>query len=92
MLKVATMWARIRQFGEVSLDTPALALDVRAFYSHQGFRSIQVERLAGRDYDSVIMSRSIAPGPRSQDGVVRRATELAASALELEGRRVVEPS
>ena len=82
MLKVATTWARIRQFGELSLDTPALALDVRAFYSSQGFRLIRVERLAGREYDSVIMSRSIAPGPRTQDGVIRRATELAALAQE----------
>jgi GNAT superfamily N-acetyltransferase len=91
MLKVATMWARIRQFGEVSLDTPALALDVRAFYSHQGFRLIQVERLAGREYDSAIMSRSIAPGTRTQDGVIRRATQLAALAQDASDQAACSP-
>jgi len=80
LLEVATMWARMRQFSEIALDTPALALDVRAFYSHQGFRLIKVKRLAGRDYDSAIMSRSIALQPRPQPGVIRRATELAALA------------
>ena len=75
MLKVATMWAHMRQFGE-------LALDVRAFYAHQGFRLVGGTRLAGRGYDSVILSKSIALEPRAQAGVVRRATELAALARD----------
>ena len=82
LLKVATMWAHMRQFGELALDTPALALDVRAFYAHQGFRLVGGTRLPGRGYDSVILSKSIALEPRAQAGVVRRATELAALARD----------
>jgi GNAT superfamily N-acetyltransferase len=86
LLKVAFMWARMRQFGEIALDTPALALDVHAFYAHQGFRLVQVARLAGRSYDSVIMSRPISIEPRAQAGVIRRATELAALARDANDR------
>lgn len=82
LLKVATLWARTRQFGAIALDTPALALDVRAFYAHQGFRLVQVARLAGRGYDSAVMSKTIALAPRVHAGVIRRATELAALARE----------
>ena len=85
LLKVASMWARMRQFGEIALDTPALALDVRAFYAHQGFRLVQVARLAGRDYESVILGRTLLE-PRAQAGVVRRATELAALARDANDR------
>jgi GNAT superfamily N-acetyltransferase len=77
MLKVASVWAHMRQFGELALDTPALAIDVRAYYVHQGFRWVGAMRLTGRGYDSVLMSKSIAPKPRPQPGVIRRATELA---------------
>jgi GNAT superfamily N-acetyltransferase len=80
MLKVATMWAHMRQFAELALDTPALALDVRAYYAHQGFRLIGGARLAGRAYDSVIMSKPIVLETRTHAGVIRRATQLAALA------------
>ena len=86
MLKVASMWALMRQFREIALDTPALALDVRAFYAHQGFRLVQVARLAGRDYESVILGRPILLEPRAQTGVIRRATELAALARGADDR------
>ena len=76
------MWARMRRFGELALDTPALALDVRAYYARQGFVVVGGARLAGRDYDSVVMSKSISLEPRTPAGVVRRATELAALARE----------
>jgi len=82
MLKVATLWARMRQFGEIALDTPALALDVRSFYAHQGFTRVQVIRVAERGYDSVVMSKRLSPEPRTQPGVLRRAAELAALARD----------
>jgi GNAT superfamily N-acetyltransferase len=82
LLKVATMWAHMRQFAELALDTPAVALEVRAYYAHHGFRLVGGARLAGRSYDSVIMSKPIAFEPRTHAGVIRRATELAARARE----------
>ncbi len=82
MLKVATMWAHMRQFDELALDTPALALDVRSYYARQGFRLVAGMRMAGRSYDSVIMSKSISLEPRTHAGVMRRATELATLARD----------
>ena len=82
MLKVATMWAHMRQFGELALDTPALALDVRSYYARQGFRWVAGVRVAGRSHDSVVMSKSISLEPRTHAGVVRRATELATLARD----------
>ncbi len=82
MLKVATMWARMRQFGELALDTPVLALDVRSYYARQGFRRVGGMRVAGRCYDSVVMSKSISLEPRTHAGVVGRAAELATLARD----------
>ena len=86
MLKVATMWARMREFSELALDTPAVALDARDFYSHQGFAFVQVNRLAGRNYDSVIMSKPLSLGHQVHPGGVPRSTESGVATEQSQSR------
>jgi len=86
MLKVATTWARMREFSELALDTPAVALDARDFYSHQGFAFVQVNRLAGRNYDSVIMSKPLSLGHQVHPGGVPRSTESGVATEQSQSR------
>lgn len=81
MLKVATMWARMREFSE-------FALDARDFYSHQGFAFGQVNRLAGRNHDSVIMGKPLSPGHQVHPGGVARTTESGVAAQQSQSRLV----
>ena len=78
MLKVAVMWARTRQYAELALDTPSIALDVRSFYVHQGFELVQIVKLADRPYESAVMSRPVAFEPVAQATTARRMQALAA--------------
>jgi GNAT superfamily N-acetyltransferase len=85
LLKVAAMWARMRQFSELALDAPAVALDVRAFLAHQGFKLVQFARLADQGHDSVILSKPVSPVLGMHPGVVRRPVEFVGAAQD-EGR------
>lgn len=62
LLEAATNWAKDRGYGELALDTPALAAHLVEFYRSQGFRLVEEVQLPGKAYRSAVLSRTIGTG------------------------------
>jgi GNAT superfamily N-acetyltransferase len=61
LLLIASRWARERGYRELALDTPADASHLIDFYRAQGFRVIDKMQRPGKDYCSVVLSKTIEP-------------------------------
>lgn len=62
LLRAGEVWARIRRFAALALDTPDGAGELRMFYARHGFRWVGSLQLATRDYRSAVMSKPLVFG------------------------------
>ena len=62
LLRVAQSWARRSGYVQLALDTPSPAAELVGFYQGQGFRVVDRVQLAGRAYESTVLSKTLIPG------------------------------
>ncbi|WP_395703196.1 GNAT family N-acetyltransferase [Aquabacterium sp.] len=67
LIRHAEQWTQARGHAELALETPTRATELRAFYASQGFRTVGHWHKAGKDYESVVLSKAIAVPPRCID-------------------------
>lgn len=85
LLQTAVIWARTRRYAEIALDTPAPLHLLRDYYVRQGFKFAGLVWLAGRTYQSAVMTKQV--GSRSKSAQIyawpaRHPAEISLAARE----------
>ena len=63
ILARAEEWAREAGYAELAIDTAIPATHLVAFYTHRGYRQVEVARFTRRNYESVVLSKTLGPAP-----------------------------
>jgi GNAT superfamily N-acetyltransferase len=62
LLARAERWAREGGFSELAVDTAVTATHLVSFYTHRGYRQVEVVQWDGKSYRSAIFSKALGDG------------------------------